>query len=95
MGSGGFGMTISLLMGDRRRKRDVWRGLRRNGPHRGNGVSDRPRSGPDDPEKDEMPPEWRDPSKMTPENDLALARMMGCAFLFGLACIVGLLIRIF
>ena len=31
----------------------------------------------------------------TPENDLALARMMGCAFLFGLACIVGLLVLVF
>ena len=34
-------------------------------------------------------------SGFTSQNDLALARMMGCAFLFGLACVVGLLILIF
>ena len=48
--------------------------------------------GPNDDGKRE---EWMDPLNLSPENDLALARMLGCAFLFGIACLVGLAVLLF
>lgn len=88
-------MTISFVMGDRRTKRVPWRGF---GPKRPMGEEkSHGQTGPghDSPDEDGSQPRLKDPLMTTPENDLALARMMGCAFLFGLACIVGLLILIF
>ena len=93
IGSGGYGMTISLVMGDRRTKRNAWGGAGPNGPKRHRGSLGQPSS--DDPDEDGSPPEWSDRSMFTSENDLALAKMMGCAFLFGIACIVGLLVLLF
>ena len=88
-------MTTTLVMGPKRPTRQGWRGSPpTNGGPRG-GVPGPDGASHPEPEGDEGRPEWLDPSQVTPEDDLALARMLGCAFLFGIVCLVGLAVLIF
>jgi hypothetical protein len=85
-------MTTTLVMGPKRPTRQAWRGSRplNGGPREG-------APGPDDPNRVELDEDgtrqgWMDPPRPTPEDDLALARMLGIAFLVGIACLVGLVV---
>ena len=88
-------MTISLVMGPNRPKRQDGRKFRRpEGIRQDEGQGPAKYGQPDEDGPDEGP-ELRVPSMHTPENDVALARMLGCAFLIGISSIVGLLVLVF
>jgi hypothetical protein len=87
-------MTISLVMSDKRPTWSIWLTSRPERSKRED-LSLGP-SGPDDHSTEEEARSMMEsPPRLAMENDLALARMMGCAFLFGIACIIGLLVLIF
>jgi len=91
--AGGWNMTIASVMGTEPPKWTSWRfpGPQQPDPDDG---SLPPRSGPEQ-DEDETAQSRLQPPAFRPENDVALARMLGCAFLIGLASIVGLLMLIF
>ena len=87
-------MTISLVMGPKRPHRDHRRLTPAQRPDSWDANPDPSDSGFDDPAGGD-PSKRTDPSMLPPENDLALARMLGCSMLVGLLCIVGLLMLVF
>ena len=82
-------MTIASVMGTEPPRHVPWRSSARR--------RDDPRPGQDGPSdnQDGGAPNQTDPSSFPLENDLALARMLGCAMLVGIGSIVGLLMLIF
>jgi hypothetical protein len=87
-------MTTSLVMGSKRPTWSTGRASRPERPKR-EGPSLAPPGQNDGPKQEGVEPMQENPPSFAAENDVALARMMGCAFLFGIACIVGLLVAIF
>ncbi|EYD78241.1 hypothetical protein Rumeso_00070 [Rubellimicrobium mesophilum DSM 19309] len=78
-------------MGTERPTKRPWHpsGPRRSEPREGS----RPQPDPED--EKEPPSPWGDPVPYEPEDDLALARMLGCALLIGIAGVIGLALLIF
>ena len=81
-------MSISLVMAADRPSRTP----RRAPDRRGAGPDD---SGSPSSEEDHLEPGWNHPPSAEPENDVALARMLGCAMLVGIGMWVALAVWLF